>query len=127
MEIASSLLCPPMPYILSYKSQLTYEISCSAQVSKSAKSRLPDGDQLTIQHLFSLKRPAHQKTSLLTRYKNLSSIFASFFVCTKYTCEPLYAEKGINDAESVATTELQQITSVFVQTRNSMPSNHTLS
>jgi len=32
-----------------------------AQVSKFARSRLPDGDQLSIQHLVSLERPAHQK------------------------------------------------------------------
>ena len=36
---------------------------------------LPDGDQLTIQHLASLERPAHQKTNLTKLCKNLSKIF----------------------------------------------------
>jgi len=80
MQIACSLLFPPMPSISSYKSQLTYEISCSAQVSKPARSRLPDGDQLKILHLISLERTAPLKTSLPTRRINLSLIFAPYLV-----------------------------------------------
>jgi len=34
--------------------------------------------------VISWQRPAHQKTSLLTRCKNLSSIFAPYLVCTIY-------------------------------------------
>ena len=42
---------------------------------KVARNIPPGGDQLTIQHLASLERPAHQKTNLTKLFKNLSTIF----------------------------------------------------
>jgi len=52
--------------------------------------------------------------------------FCSILCLYQVQFEHLCAEKNIHDVESVAITELQQIPSVLVQTRNSMSSNHTL-
>ena len=73
-----------------------FQVSCLAQVSKVARNILPNDDQLTIQHIASLNCQAQPKIYL-----------TKFLIRTLYTCESFRAGKGIRDAESVATTELQ--------------------
>ena len=73
MQTVSFLLCLPKHHIWSCKSQKTCWNSCLAKVLKVTRYILPDGDQLTTQHLASLEHPAHQKTmedfwSILNRY-----------------------------------------------------------
>ena len=93
MQTVSLLLCPPKPPIWSGKSQTTRWISCLAKVSKVARNILKDGNQLTIQHLAPLERPAHQKTNLT----KLCKIYQKFLIhtrsipCIGPTCEPLCA------------------------------------
>jgi len=75
---------------------------------KSQGIRLPDGFQLTIQHLVSLERPAHPKTSLPTWCKNQPLNFfhtagskPNILVLVSISV----LRKGIHDAESIATAQ----------------------
>ena len=78
-----------------------------AKVSKVARNLLPDGDQLKIQLLASLERPAHQKTNLTKLCKNYQRFLIHFRSIPSKLVNLSVLEKGILDAESVATTELQ--------------------
>jgi len=62
-------------------------MSCSAQVSKSASSRLPDGDQLTIQ--LGPRLPRTSSTSGKNDAKTYHRFLLHAWYYTKYTCELL--------------------------------------
>ena len=83
MQTVSSLLCSPKPPIWFGRLQTICWISCLAKVSKVVRNILPDGDQLTIQHLASFERPVHQKTNLTKLCKNLWKIFQPSILCNR--------------------------------------------
>ena len=109
LNLDDILVCSPKPLIGSYKPQKTCCIFCLAKVSKLARNILPDGDQLTVQHLASLKHPAQQKTNLKKLCKSLSKMFIHIrsILCTSILVNLSVLKQDIHDVQSVATTELQ--------------------